>query len=150
MKARVGALLANRLAARRTQSTGGVVACRCGEERLSHPLSTCRHSPCVRGRCGGERGRERQLVMPRCGEMKPFQCGAIKGPRGRRLGLNTRDPGSTAASTTHEATMKAPRAPRPIKDSTFLDDPSLYPEYAELVAHLPTLHAFRRFFHAHR
>ena len=49
-----------------------------------------------------------------------------------------------------EATMKAARAPRPIKESTFLDDPSLYPEYADLVTRLPTLHALRRGFHVHR
>ena len=42
---------------------------------------------------------------------------------------------------------KQPRTPRPIRDSTFLDDPFAYPEFAELTSHLPALHAFRLGFH---
>ncbi|CAM9544950.1 unnamed protein product, partial [Ectocarpus fasciculatus] len=42
------------------------------------------------------------------------------------------------------------RPPRPIREKTFLDDPSLYPEYEALTSTLPTLHALRRGFHVHR
>lgn len=45
---------------------------------------------------------------------------------------------------------KTPRAPRPIRESTFLDDPTLYPEFRALTGKLPKLHAFRCGFHRHR
>ncbi|CAN0266830.1 unnamed protein product [Ascophyllum nodosum] len=45
---------------------------------------------------------------------------------------------------------KKPRTPRSIRDSTFLDDPSAYPEFAKLTSNLPALHAFRLGFHKNR
>ncbi|CAM9425855.1 unnamed protein product [Scytosiphon promiscuus] len=48
------------------------------------------------------------------------------------------------------AAPKATRAPRLIRESTFLDDPSLYPEYEDLVAKLPAWHRLRKGFHDNR
>ncbi|CAM9534927.1 unnamed protein product [Ascophyllum nodosum] len=45
---------------------------------------------------------------------------------------------------------KKPRTPKPIRDSTFLDDPSAYPEFLELTSKLPALHTFRLGFHKNR